>query len=96
MACAGHGPRHSAAKPPDKSTEDDQTDRDQLRAAHDAAKHFAAARIVANEFEEIACDAVQDQKRCEDLSVEFLSLEQPHQDEKVGEFNRSFKQLGWL
>src|SRR6185369_11792088 len=69
---------------------------DQLRAAHHSAQHFAATRIVTQEFQEITRDAIKNQKSCEHLSVKSLSLEQPHENEKVRELNRGFEQLGRL
>ena len=75
---------------------DHQANRDQLRPGHDSAKDLAAPGIVANEFQEIAGHAVENEVSRQHLPVEFLALEQPHQNEEIRQFDRRFEKLRGL
>src|SRR6476660_3309818 len=80
-------------QPPDESPGNHQTNGDQLGAGHDSAKYRAAPRIVAEEFQEIPGTTVEDEKGGQHLPVEFLALEQPHQNKEIRQFNRRFEKL---
>src|SRR5690348_446713 len=84
----------SRTKPPDQAAAHDKQKRDQLRARHHASENFAAARIVAQEFEQIPGYAVQKQVSAEDLAIKFLAAKQPHQQHEVRQLHRRFEQLG--
>src|ERR1019366_1405161 len=83
----------AALQPPDQSTADDQQNRNQLRARHQAAEDFTASGIVAQKLDEVTLDAVQDHEAAPNLSVELLAPEQPHQQQKIEELGRRFDQL---
>src|SRR5229473_4913557 len=83
----------AALQPPDQSTADDQQDGNQLRSRHQAAKDFAAPRIVAQELDEVTLDSVQDHEGAPHLPIEFLSSEQPGQQEEIEELGGGFDQL---
>ena len=65
-------------------------------AGHKAAEDLAAARIVANEFQEKAGDAVEKEIGAEHLSIELFAREQPHKDEKICQLDRGFEKLRGL
>jgi hypothetical protein len=89
-------PRDSTFQPPDQPAADDQTNRNQLRSGHHSAEDFASARVTAQEFDEVALDPVEDHETGKYLSIEFLSLEQPHQENEVKELSGGFDQLSRL
>src|SRR6185369_15872052 len=60
---------------------------------HDSAEDLAASGIVTNEFQEIAGHAIENEIGRQHLSVELLAPEKPHQNEKVGQFDRRFEKL---
>ena len=91
-ACAGNHSR-GRLQPPDQAARDHEADRDQLRPSHDSAEDLAASGIVANEFQEIAGHAVENEIGGQHLSVELLALEKPHENEKIGQFDRGFEKL---
>ena len=67
-----------------------------MRAAHSAAEDGAPAGIVAQVFEEEACDTVYEHEGANDLSIEFPAFQQPHQEEEVRKFNGAFEELRGL
>src|SRR5271166_2157276 len=75
------------AQPPDQSSADNQADGDQLGAGHDTTEDGAAARIVAQVFEEESGDTVDEEECAEDLAVKFSALQQPHQEEEIRKFH---------
>ena len=83
----------AALQPPDQSTADDQQDGNQLRSRHQSAKDFAAARIVAQELDEVTLDSVQDHEGAPHLPIEFLSTEQPGQQQEIEKLGGGFDQL---
>ena len=83
----------TASQPPDQPTAHDQQNRNQLCSRHQPAEDFAASGIVAQEFDEVTLDAVQDHEAAPNLSVELLAPEQPHQQQKIEELGRGFDQL---
>ena len=86
----------TAFDPPDQAAEDHETDSDKLRAAHHAAEHLSAARIAAQEFDEESGNTVEDQVRAEDLAIELLALQHPHEHEEIRQFDCRLKQLRGL
>ena len=80
-------------EPPDECAEEDEADGDELSSGHGAAEDGAAAGIAAQKLEEITGNSVEEKIGAEYLAVEFLTFEQPHQQEKVGQFDRGFKEL---
>ena len=83
----------AALQPPDQSTGEHQQDRDQLCSGHQAAEDFAASGIVAQKFDEITLDSVEDHKRPPNLSIKFLALEEPHKQNKIEKLGGGFNQL---
>src|SRR4030081_1539268 len=83
----------AALQPPDQSTANDQQNRNQLCSRHQPAKDFAAPRIVAQELDEVALDSVQDHESAPHLPIEFLSAEQPGQQQEVEELGCGLDQL---
>src|ERR1017187_7688638 len=83
----------AAFQPPDQPTADDQQNRNQLCSRHHSAENFAAPGIVAQKFDEVTLDAVQDHEAAPNLSVELLAPEQPHQQQKIEKLSRGFDQL---
>lgn len=86
----------AGAQPPDQAAGENQTDCDQLRAGHDSAENRAATGIIAEEFEKVASDAVKKQVSAEDLAVEFLPFQHPHEDEEIRQFDGGLEKLGWF
>src|SRR5579862_4741234 len=83
-------------QPPDQSARNHQADRDQLSSSHDPAENFTASGIVADEFQKIPGNAIENEISGQHLSVKFLALEDPHQNEKVRQLNRRLEELGGL
>src|ERR1039458_3437899 len=83
----------AALQPPDQSPADDQQNRNQLRSRHQPAEDFAASRIVAQELDEVTLNPVQDHEAGPHLSIELLSLEQPHQQQEIEKLGCSLDQL---
>src|SRR6266446_10873943 len=83
----------AALQPPDQSSADDQQDGNQLRSRHQSAKDFAASRIVAQELDEETLDSVKDHECAPHLPIEFLSTEQPRQQQEIEKLGCSFDQL---
>src|SRR6266436_149900 len=83
----------AALQPPDQSASNDQQNGNQLRSRHQPAKHFAAPWIVAQELDEVTLDSVQDHKCTPHLPIEFLSTEQPGQQQEVEKLGGGFDQL---
>src|ERR1700744_718357 len=81
-----HGRRQRDAPPPQQSAEDDQADRDHLGSAHPSQKIIAPAGIAAEELDEVAADAVDDHVGPNDLALELLAPDQPHQENAVAKF----------
>src|ERR1700676_2174216 len=86
----------AALQPPDQSTADDQQNRNQLCSRHQAAEDFAAPWIVAQEFDEVTLDSVQDHECAPHLPIEFLSTEQPGQQQEIEKLGCGFDQLCWF
>src|ERR1700730_9034274 len=83
----------AALQPPDQSTADDQQNRNQLRSRHQSAEDFAASGIVAQELDEVTLDSVQDHEGAPHLPIEFLSTEQPGQQQEIEKLGGGFDQL---
>src|ERR1700730_15075765 len=83
----------AALQPPDQSTANDQQNGNQLRSRHHAAENFAAPGIVAQELDEVALDSVQDHECAPHLPIEFLSTEQPGQQQEIQKLGGGFDQL---
>src|ERR1035441_1793530 len=83
----------AAFQPPDQPTADDQQNRNQLCSRHDSAANVHPPGIVAQKFDEVTLDAVQDHEAAPNLSVELLAPEQPHQQQKIEKLSRGFDQL---
>ena|SRR6266446_1763192 len=92
-AVRGHRFRRSTFEPPDESAANDEQDRDQLCARHNSAKDFAAPRVSAQKFDEVALKSVEDHESGKHLPVKLLAFEQPHQQNKIEEFGSRFDQL---
>src|SRR6267378_5744876 len=86
----------AALQPTDQSAADDQQDGNQLRSRHQSAKDFAAPRIVAQELDEVTLDSVKDHECAPHLPIEFLSTEQPGQQQEIEELGGGFDQLCWF
>src|SRR5712671_2874894 len=80
-------------QPPDQSTANDQQNRNQLCSRHQPAKDFTAPWIVAQELDEVALDSVQDHESAPHLPIEFLSTEQPGQQQEIEKLGGGFDQL---
>src|SRR6266853_5474967 len=80
-------------QPPDQSTANDQQNRNQLCSRHQPAKDFTAPWIVAQELDEVTLDSVQDHESAPHLPIEFLSTEQPGQQQEIEELGGGFDQL---
>src|SRR5208282_1174302 len=63
---------------------------------HDSAKHRTSSRIVAQELKKIARHAIQEEISRNHLAIEFLPLQQPHQNEEIGQLDSRLKKLGRL
>src|ERR1700675_1141450 len=83
----------AALQPPDQSTADDQQDGNQLRPRHQPAEDFTAPWIVAQELDEVTFDSVQDHECAPHLPIEFLSAEQPGQQQEIEELGCGLDQL---
>ncbi len=83
----------AAAEPPDCSAENDKADGDQLRTGHDATENRATAGVSAEKFEEVAGDAVEAEIRRENLTIEFLAFEEPHEQKEIEKLDTTFKKL---
>ena len=81
---------------PDDSAGQNQTNGDQLGAAQYSSKYGAAAGIITQKLDKESRDPVQEQIGAENLSVEFLALEHPGQDEEDAKLGGRFKELSWL
>ena len=92
-ALRGYRPRRSAFEPPDQAATDHQTDRDQLGTGHHSAEDFPSARVAAQKLDEVALDSVKDHETGKHLSIELLTLEQPHQENKIKKLGTGFDQL---
>jgi len=88
--------RHTTLEPPDQSTGEHEQNRDQLGSGHQAAEDFTASGIVAQKFNEITLDSVEDHERPPNLSIKFLALEEPHEQNKIEKLGGSFDQLRWF
>src|ERR1700686_1691192 len=86
----------AAFQPPDQSTANDQQNRNQLRSRHQPAKDFAAPRIFRQEPDEITLASVQDHESAPHLPIEFLSTEQPGQQQEIEKLGGGFDQLCWF
>src|ERR1700675_4294712 len=86
----------AALQPPDQSTADDQQNGNQLRSRHQPAKDFAASWIVTQELDEETLDSVQDHECAPHLPIEFLSTEQPGQQQEIEKLGGGFDQLCWF
>jgi hypothetical protein len=60
---------------PEHTSRDDQEDRNQLRARHGAAKNFATPWIVAQEFQEVPSEAVEEEISSNDLAIKLLFVQ---------------------
>src|ERR1700675_827315 len=83
----------AAFQPPDQSTANDQQNRNQLRSRHQPAKDFAASRIGAQELDEVTLDSLQHHESAAHLPIEFLSTEQPGQQQEIEKLGGGFDQL---
>ena len=92
----GNGFVSAALEPPNYTAKNHQADRDQLGSAHEAAEYYAAAGIAAQELEEEAGHTVEHEISGEDLAIELLALQHPHQQEKVRQLYRELEKLGGL
>src|SRR6266852_3326105 len=88
-----HGFWHAAAQPPDQPAGDDQENRNQLRASHHSPEDRTAPGIIADEFQEVACDPIEDEISSKNLSIKLLAVEHPSQDEEIRQLNSGFKKL---
>src|SRR2546428_10561737 len=88
-----HGFWHATAQPPDQPAGDDQENRDQLCACHHPPEDRTTARVIADEFQEVACDPIENEIGSEDPPVKFFALEHPGQDEEIRQLDSGFKKL---
>jgi len=87
------GVRGAASQPPDEATGDHERNGNQLRAGHDASEDFAAAGIIAQKLDEEALHTVEHHKDRENLSIEFLAFQEPHEQDEVEKLRAGFNQL---
>ncbi len=64
-----------------------------MRASHDASEYFAASGVIAQVFQKKTCDTVEKKIGPKNLAIEFLALEHPHKDKKIGQLDYGFKEL---
>src|ERR1700730_10071091 len=83
----------AAPQPPDQSAADDQQNRNQLCSRHHPTKDFAASGIVAQELDEVTLDSIEDHECAPHLPIEFLSTEQPGQQQEIEKLGGGFDQL---
>jgi len=83
----------AALQPPDQPTTDDEQNRNQLRSRHQAAEDFAASGIVAQELDEVTFDSIQNHESTPHLSIKFLTLEEPGEEQEIAELGRGLDQL---
>src|SRR5450631_3046578 len=84
---------HPRPQPPDNSTSDDQTNRNQLGSRHGPAENFATPGIIAQEFKKEASHPVKHEECAHYLPVEFPALKQPGENEEIRDLDGRFKKL---
>ena len=84
-----------AAQPQDAAA-NHQQDGNQLGPRHHSTEDLAPSRIVAQEFQEVPRKTVQEEISSEDLAIELLPLEQPHEDKEIRQLDGSFEELRWF
>ena len=86
----------SRAQPPDQPSSEHQSDGNQLRAGHRSAEYSPSAGIITQELKEESGHTVDEHECADNLPIKFSPLQQPHQEEEIGQFYGGLEQLRWL